>query len=246
MDFPISSNDMATIGFLIFLEGILSVDNALVLALIANRLPKEQQKRALTYGLAGAVFFRLVALALVTQLMQWRWVKFVGGGYLLFIAIKHFIHEMRGEQEGDPALKRKPKSFWSTVVTIELMDIAFAVDSILAAVALSNKFWVVFTGGVIGIIMMRFAATVFLRILKRFPAFETTAYLLVSVIGIKLVVDGFKFESVDFHSASSPASWIFWGSMLACILYGFKPQKRGRDEKIVESALRKEEKVSEE
>ncbi len=220
---PFTSQDLVVIGFLVFLEGILSIDNALVLALLARALPKEQQQKALTYGLLGAVVFRLAALGMVTFLMKWVWVKFVGGGYLIFVALKHFI---KGEApNSDEAPKPIRGQFWRVVIMIELTDIAFAVDSILAAVALSNKFWVVFTGGFLGVILMRFAATIFLKILHRFPNFERTAYLLVLVIGLKLVIDGFKFPGVDFHSASSPSFWIFWGSMVACLVYGFLPKK---------------------
>jgi YkoY family integral membrane protein len=218
----ISTQDIALIGFLAFLEGILSIDNALVLAMMAKHLPPAQQKRALTYGLAGAVVFRIIALGLVTQLMKWTWVKFVGGGYLALVAIMHFIKK----EDHDSDKPKKVKGFWATVAIIEVMDIAFAVDSILAAVALSNKFWIVFTGGFIGVIMMRFAATLFLKLLARFPAFETTAYLLVLVIGVKLIIDGFHFPGIDFHSSSSPAFWAFWGTMAACLLYGFMPKRK--------------------
>ncbi|MCM2323536.1 MAG: hypothetical protein NDJ90_09775, partial [Oligoflexia bacterium] len=160
----ITSQDIFLIGFLAFLEGILSIDNALVLALMAKHLPKDQQRKALTYGLAGAVIFRLLSLLIITQLMRWTWVKFVGGGYLIFIAVKHLAF---GEKAGETTKKSAP-GFWKTVLLIELMDIAFAVDSILAAVALTQKFWIVFAGGFMGVIMMRFAASVFLKLLERF------------------------------------------------------------------------------
>lgn len=218
----ISSQDIFLIFFLAFLEGILSIDNALVLALMAKHLPEKQQRKALTYGLIGSVVFRLISLGLVTQLMRWTWIKFVGGGYLLFISLRHLLKR----EHADDEQKAKPHGFWMTVLLIELMDIAFAVDSILAAVALSNKFWIVFTGGMMGVVLMRFAASVFLKLLHRFPNFETTAYLLILVIGSKLVIDGFHLPGIDFHSASSPAFWVFWGLMLGGLLYGFKPKSR--------------------
>ena len=222
----ITPQDIALIGFLAFLEGILSIDNALVLALMVKHLPKGQQRQALTYGLAGSVVFRLIALGFVTQLMQWNWVKFVGGGYLLFISVQHLLFPNHEEPHGqDGAGKKKRGSFWLTVLKIELMDIAFAVDSILAAVALSNKFWIVFAGGMMGVLLMRFAATGFLTLLHRFPNFEKTAYLLILVVGLKLVVDGFKIPGVDFHSSQSPAFWIFWALMAVCVAYGFKPRR---------------------
>jgi YkoY family integral membrane protein len=219
--FEITTHDLFLIGFLVFLEGILSIDNALVLAMMARHLPPAQQKKALTYGLIGAVVFRLLSLLIVTQLIRWRWVKFVGGGYLIFVAVRHFW-EHRTIKDEAKVDKPRGMSFWRTVVMIELMDIAFAVDSILAAVALTNKFWIVFAGGFMGVVMMRFAARGFLVLLKKFPGFETTAYLLVFVIGLKVIVEALHLPGVDFHSASSPSFWVFWGTMLACIVYGFR------------------------
>src|SRR5687768_658757 len=131
--------DLVLILFLVFLEGILSIDNALVLAVLAKDLPKEQQRKALTYGLAGAVFFRLIALFFVTQLIQLNWIKFVGGGYLIFIALKHFL---KGDPKDEVKKLSSSMNFWRVVLVIELTDIAFALDSILAAVALAgDRFW---------------------------------------------------------------------------------------------------------
>ncbi len=215
------AQDFFLIGFLALLEGILSVDNAVVLALMVRPLPIRLQRRALTYGLGGAVVFRLIALSLAAQLMRWHWVKWLGGGYLVFVAAKHFLSRKKEDTK-----EVHPKThFWKTVLMIEVMDIAFAVDSILAAVALSNKFWVVFTGGMMGVVMMRFAASLFLRILKRFPHFETTAFLLVGTIGIKLLIDAFHFQGVSFDSPSSPAFYIFWGVMFLNIALGFRPKQ---------------------
>lgn len=112
-----------------------------------------------------------------------------------------------------------------TVIIVELTDIAFAVDSILTAVALTTKVWVVMAGGLIGLVMMRFAASLFIKLLERFPRFEPTAYILVFIIGMKLLIDGFHFPGVDFHSAHSPAFWIFWGSMAGALLFGFTKKK---------------------
>ncbi len=217
----ITGHDIFLVLFLVFLEGILSIDNALVLALLARGLPPEQQRKALTYGLVGAMVFRLLSLSIVSLLLSMNWVKFVGGGYLVFIAVKNLWF---GDKHEHHAKKTGAAHFWKTVLVIELTDIAFAVDSILAAVALTPKFWVVFTGGILGVITMRFAASVFIKVLHRFPTFETTAYMLVFVIGAKVIIEGLKLPGVNFHSASSPSFWIFWGLMAACLVYGFKPK----------------------
>lgn len=219
----ITGPDLALIGFLAFLEGILSIDNALVLAMMARHLPAKERRHALTYGLLGSVFFRLLALSFVTQLIQWTWVKYLGGGYLVVVAIKHFASKKSHEDASDAV---KKASFWKTVFLIELMDIAFAVDSILAAVAVSKKLWVVFTGGMMGVILMRFAASYFLLLLEKFPRFETTAFLLVGTIGGKLILEAAHIPGVAFHSSHDPGFWAFWSTMLLCVLFGFLPAQK--------------------
>lgn len=259
-------HDLAVIALLVALEGILSIDNALVLGVLAKRLPKHQQRKALTYGLVGAFVFRLIAIGTAAYLMRVTLVKLIGGGYLLFISVKHFVRRDPAEEEAsavlaDPHLTAEQKAatasgedlagaveadrpliatlgldwrFWYTVGVIELTDIAFAIDSILAAVGLvsgEGKTWVVVTGGFLGVIMMRFAAVLFIKLLERFPRFEHAAYLLVLVIGAKLVIDWasiqFHFhELVNFHSPSAVAFWVFWIAMLACLGVGFLPARK--------------------
>ena len=253
--------DLAVIGLLIVLEGVLSIDNALVLGLLAKRLPPHQRGRALTYGLVGAFAFRFISIATAQYLLKWQVVKLIGGGYLLYVALKYFLFEAGKEKEGGPPqldasghpivdddgtpARSGPalEKFWPTVIVIELTDIAFAIDSILAAIALVGsspdekgihpKLWVVVTGGMLGVVLMRYAAVVFIKLLEKFPRFEISAYLLVAVIGIKLVIDWLSHTSVlepwhellNFHSWRSPAFWAFWLSMLGCLGVGFIPVK---------------------
>lgn len=216
-------NDLFLLVFLAFLEGILSIDNALVLAMMARHLPPAQRRKALTYGLVGSVVFRLISLMIISHLLKWVWVKFVGGGYLIIVALKHLLGKSHAEAEKSGYRKM---SFWKTVVMIELIDIAFAVDSILAAMALTQKFWIVFAGGMMGVILMRFAASAFIKLLEKYPAFETTAFLMILIIGIKVVIEGFAPPWADFHGVSKPAFWIFWGLMAASLAYGFTPRRK--------------------
>jgi YkoY family integral membrane protein len=239
------AHDLVVVGVLVVLEGVLSIDNALVLGLMAKRLPRHYQNRALTYGLVGAFAFRIVAVVMAAWLLHWHFVKFLGGLYLVYVAVKHLIID-RKRRKADAAaaeggsIAGKAASFWPTVMVIELTDMAFAVDSILAAIALVGaapegghvvhpKLWVVLTGGMLGVVLMRAAAVVFIRLLERWPRFETAAYLLVAVIGAKLLVDWAANEPgahrVDFHDWQSPAFWIFWILMAACFLYGFVGKK---------------------
>lgn len=276
------NHDLFVILLLVLLEGLLSIDNALVLGLLAKRVPKPLQGRALTYGLVGAFVFRILAVATASYLLKWHVVKLIGGGYLIYIAVKHLFFESKEERnetisadaagglelrdaETGAALTpdqemleikervpmpipearlRAGRSFWMTVAVIELTDIAFAVDSILAAIALVGpppaghsenalhpKLWVVVTGGLLGILLMRVAAAMFIRLLEKFPRFELSAYLLVIVIGLKLLADwGFNSEAnpkvVDFHTYTRPEFWVFWISMLVALGIGFLPARK--------------------
>ncbi|MEJ7593594.1 MAG: hypothetical protein WKF77_18810 [Planctomycetaceae bacterium] len=275
------NHDLFVILLLVLLEGLLSIDT-LVLGLLAKRVPKPLLGRALTYGLVGAFVFRILAVATASYLLKWHVVKLIGGGYLIYIAVKHLFFESKEEgnetinadaagglelrdaetgaaitpdQEMLEIKERVPmpvpevklragRSFWMTVLVIELTDIAFAVDSILAAIALVGappaghpkdalhpKLWVVVTGGLLGILLMRVAAAMFIRLLEKFPRFELSAYLLVIVIGLKLLADwGFNSaanpHAVDFHSYTRPEFWIFWISMLVALGIGFLPAQK--------------------
>jgi YkoY family integral membrane protein len=258
------SHDLFVVLLLLVLEGVLSIDNALVLGLLARRLPEPLQKKALTYGLIGAFLFRLLAIAIASQLLRWRVVKLLGGGYLIYVALKHLFFEKEAKHkkarlgpDGLPMVDEQmhgvgmhneglrsthTRSFWQAVGVIELTDVAFAIDSILAAIALVGppppgwpvgvmhpKLWVVVTGGMLGVILMRFAAVIFIRLLEKFPRFELSAYLLVLVIGLKLIADWWfnaYTERLDFHDPSSVAFWVFWILMIVCLGIGFLPPRK--------------------
>ncbi|WP_407310803.1 TerC family protein [Desulfosporosinus sp. SB140] len=185
---------LGIIGSLIILEGLLSADNALVLAVIVRELPKRQQKKALFYGIWGAYLFRFLAIGFGVYLVQIRWVKAIGALYLLWMSAKYFF--MSSEDE-DAAVEGKAKSFWGVVLQVELMDIAFSIDSVLAAFGVSEKVWVLFLGAVFGILMMRGVARIFLVLIEKFPELETTAYVLISLIGVKMMASVFGYLISD-------------------------------------------------
>ncbi|WHY75193.1 TerC family protein [Neobacillus sp. WH10] len=176
------------IGTLIILEGLLSADNALVLAVMVKHLPKDQRKKALFYGIFGAYFFRVVAIGLGVSLINIPWIKIVCGHYLLWIVFQNFVKKEEDE------VQNKKMGFWRTVLTVELMDIAFSFDSVIAAFGVSNQVWVLFLGGVLGILMMRGVAQLFITLIEKVPEFEITAFLLIGVIGIKMIISAFGFR----------------------------------------------------
>ena len=220
---PFSLSDVPLIawyiGVLVFLEGLLSADNALVLALMVRHLPKREQKRVLQWGIWGAILFRIVAVGLSAILLKFWVFKVIGGGYLLYLAIKHFLQADPGHEAGAGGPRSK---FWGMVVSVVLTDIAFSIDSILAAVAMADefparfgdngKFSIVLAGGVLGIITMRFVVRYFVILLDRFPGLAQGAYALVSWIGLKLVLSGlYSGKFIPFHIND----WLFWSVMLA-------------------------------
>ncbi|MCK6489990.1 MAG: hypothetical protein L6R48_17015 [Planctomycetes bacterium] len=187
--------DLLVVAVLVVLEGLLSCDNAVVLALLVKDLPPEQRGKALRYGIIGAYVFRIIALMLATVILKVWWLKVLGGLYLAWLAID-FLRKRFAQGGGcchsQPRQVRRVLGlslFWSTVVWVELTDIVFSVDSIAAAVALSSKLWVLILGGLLGILAMRFAAQGFVRLLERFPGLETAAFVAVGVIGFKLLAE---------------------------------------------------------
>lgn len=213
--------NIISVLFLIFLEGILSLDNALVLALMVKHLPAAQQRRALTWGIWGAVGFRFIALFFLTTILQFTWVKLLGSGYLFFIAIKGIVSD--GEEEPSAA-STGMMAMWRTILLVEIVDIAFSADSILAAVSLTQSYWILVLGGVLGIVMMRFAAILFIKLLRAFPRMAETAYYLVFAIACKLALETLGI-GLDFHSSSSPETWLFWAAMIACLCNGFRSNR---------------------
>jgi YkoY family integral membrane protein len=186
------ASDFVTIGLLVALEGLLSADNAMVLAVLVLGLPKSQQRQALRYGILGAFVFRGLATLLAVYLIQLGWVKLAGAGYLLYLSIHHFM-----QAGGEEARRTPPKAtamfglsaFWTTVMKVELTDIVFAIDSILVAVAMSPKTWVILTGGILGIVAMRLVIGQFLAIIERYPALVDGAFIIIAWVGIKLVLE---------------------------------------------------------
>lgn len=184
--------DLLVVLVLVVLEGLLSCDNAVVLALLVKDLPEEERGKALRYGIIGAYVFRIAALLVATWILSRWYLKVAGGAYLLFMSLSHVLKKKGdGDEAGTHEVKARfgLSPFWSTVVAVEVTDIVFSVDSIAAAVALSDKLWVLIAGGLLGILAMRFAAQLFVTLLERFPRLEGAAFVAVGFIGLKLLLE---------------------------------------------------------
>jgi YkoY family integral membrane protein len=189
----VHASDFLTIALLVLLEGLLSADNALVLAILVLGLPRSQQKQALRYGIAGAFGFRILATLLAIHLLRVAWIKLIGALYLMYLAYVHFFGHEGGSEQRRAIKPAKAwlglSAFWATVLKVELTDIVFAVDSILVAVAMSNKTWVIISGGILGIIAMRLVIGRLLAIVRRYPALVDGAFIIIAWVGLKLMIE---------------------------------------------------------
>lgn len=200
IDKPLPS--LTVIVNLILIESLLSVDNAAVLATMVLDLPKDQRKKALKYGIIGAYVFRGICLLFAAFLIQIWWFKPVGGIYLLILAFKFFFKK---QKEDDPEtiaeeLERKKRSwlyrktlgafgpFWSMVILVELMDLAFSIDNVIAANAYTKNIILIWVGVFIGILAMRFVAQGFVKLMEKYPFLSTSAYTVIGLLGLKLTL----------------------------------------------------------
>ena len=226
---------------LVFLEGILSLDNAAVLGAMVSVLPDDhpiswprslrrtghvldrllgnQRTAALRAGLLGAYLGRGLMLFVATLIIQNPWLKLVGALYLIRLAFDNLGSEGGGESEEEKAHKLQSSSFWMVVLTVEMTDLIFSLDNVVAAVSLSEEFWVVMLGVAIGILMMRFAAGLFSYAVQREPILKEAAYILVLNIGAELVIS--EITGVDINA------WLRFsisvGTILLCLLYSRLP-----------------------
>ncbi len=181
---------------LIVIESLLSVDNAAVLATMVLDLPKEQRNKALKYGIIGAYVFRGICLLIAGWLVTIWFLKPIGGFYLLWLAYSYFKNKHNAKTEDETVDKQKSwlyrstvgalGVFWSTVALVEVMDLAFSIDNVFAAVAFTDHMPLIYIGVFIGILAMRFVAQGFVSLLEKYPFLETVAFLVIGVLGLKL------------------------------------------------------------
>lgn len=205
----------------IVLEVILSVDNAAVLATMVKDLPPATQKKALSYGIIGAYVFRGVALIFASILVDIWWLKPIGGLYLMWMCFSYFKGKST-ETTDDDLHTEADKSliykwtvgmfgvFWSTVIAVEFMDIVFSIDNIFAVVAMSNNIVLICFGVFVGILAMRFVAQKFVVLMEKFPVMETSAFIVIGLLGIKLctsIIVHF-FPSFKWIESESTDMWV--------------------------------------
>ncbi|HSX38275.1 MAG TPA: hypothetical protein VLE95_05535 [Chlamydiales bacterium] len=213
-----SLSDIPSVGMLAFLEILLSADNAIVLGILSSRLPTPLRNKALFIGLISSWIFRLIAILGLSYLLTFLWIQLIGGLYLLYLPARHFMKKW-SNNSFTPA---PTPNFWKTVLMIEMFDLAFAIDSIVAGVAfisdgaqiIYSKIWIVYLGGMIGVFAIRFAAKGFISLLHRYRRLESAAYLMIAWIGLKLICNAFSFRFPYFDL-------FFWAVLILLFILGF-------------------------
>ncbi len=201
---------------LIIIEGLLSVDNALAIAAMANHLPGRQKYLALKFGIIGAYFFRGLCLAFAAWIIENPWLKICGAAYLVYLMCDHF----RGSEDSKNAdiSKIAQRGFFGTIAAIEIMDLSLSVDNVVAAVAMSPKLWVVCTGVFIGILALRFVAGACIRLIEKFPILEHTAFILVGYVGFILVYELLSDPHSGLQILPGPVHVTTWQKFIGIVL----------------------------
>ncbi|MFM7313958.1 MAG: TerC family protein [Cyanobium sp.] len=200
---------------LVALEAVLSADNAIALAAISRRLHDPvRQRQALNLGLLMALVLRLGLIAAARWVLDAWPLQLLAAGYLLWLCGRHLLGLDEGDDDGgatgEPATSSeagevlttgsmaagtpvhpshgKGPSLGSIALTLALTDLAFSLDSVAAAVAVTDRLILVMAGGVLGVLALRLTAGLFVRWLEVFPRLETAGYLAVGLVGIRLLL----------------------------------------------------------
>jgi YkoY family integral membrane protein len=230
IDNPVSA--LAIVGNLIIIESLLSVDNAAVLATMVMDLPENQRNKALRYGIWGAYIFRGLAMLFAAILIQIWWLKPLGGLYLIYL-VWDWWKGKQTEASDDDLIDKKSNwlyrstvgligGFWSTVVLVEFMDMAFSIDNVFAAVAFTPNIILICAGVFIGILAMRFVAQGFVKLMEKYPFLETSAFIVIGILGLKLTLSLFEHlypESIISKFLSSEAAEIYTSLLTMSVFF---------------------------
>ncbi|MFB2917955.1 MULTISPECIES: TerC family protein [Aerosakkonema] len=197
---------------LVALEAVLSADNAIALAAISQGLPdSKMQRQALNFGLVVAYVLRMALILTATWVTKFWQFELLGAAYLLWLVFQYFTsdEDAEGEHHGP-----RFASLWQAIPMIALTDLAFSLDSVTTAIAVSQETWLVLTGATIGIIALRFMAGLFIRWLDEFLHLENAGYLTVGIVGLRLLAKAINENLV-------PPEWLMISTIALIFVWGF-------------------------
>lgn len=212
LNFHFSVEAPIVLLILIFLEAVLSADNAIALAAIAQGLEdKELERKALNFGLVVAYVLRITLILTATWVQQFWQFELLGAAYLLWLVFQHFSSQ---QSEEDGHHEPRFSSLLQAIPVIAFTDLAFSLDSVTTAIAVSQEKWLVLTGATVGIITLRFMAGLFIRWLDEFENLEDAGYVTVALVGLRLLLKVVNDDLV-------PPEWIMIPAIFLILGWGF-------------------------
>ncbi len=201
---------------IVSLELVLSADNAVALASITKNLNNiDQQKKALNIGIFIALLLRILVILTAQFFLNFWPVRLIGGLYLISLSVSKFVRINNSSNINDNnSTERSQSSLFKIILLLSVTDLAFSIDSITAAVAISDQFLLVITGAIIGVIALRFTSGLFIKWLEIYVNLEKAGYIAVAIIGIKLIIQ------LIFYKLVIP-EYLFFLIMLCLFLWGF-------------------------
>ena len=202
---------------IVSLELILSADNAVALASITKKLNNiELQKKALNIGILIALLLRVIVILTAQYFLNFWPVKLLGGLYLISLSISKFLsfNNNHSNDSHDLSIRNSSTSLIKVIFLLAITDLAFSIDSITAAVAISDQFLLVITGAIIGVIALRFTSGLFIKWLEIYVNLEKAGYIAVALIGIKLIIQVIIYKIVI-------PEYLFFLIMLFIFSWGF-------------------------
>ncbi len=204
---------------LIALEAVLSADNAIALAAITRGLEDPQlEQRALNIGLIGAYILRMSLILASTWVINYWQFELAGAAYLLWLVFQYFTSKSAEDEDSSEPHTPRFASLWQAIPVIACTDLAFSLDSVTTAIAISKETWLILIGGTIGVITLRFMAGFFIKWLEEFEYLEDAGYVTVSFVGLRLLVR-------VFNDSLVPPEWLMVTLVGICFAWGFSKRK---------------------
>jgi YjbE family integral membrane protein len=174
------------LGAIIWVNIILSGDNAVVIALAARSLPQRQQKLAILWGAAAAVVLRIVLTIVAVEMLKLSFLKLIGGALLFWIAVKLLVPEDDGDED-----VKSSEHLIGAIKTILIADLVMSLDNVIAVAAVAKgSILLLVLGLLISIPLVVFGATMLMKVMERYPVIITVGAALIGyVAGEMLVTD---------------------------------------------------------
>ncbi|MBW4514055.1 MAG: hypothetical protein KME11_02375 [Timaviella obliquedivisa GSE-PSE-MK23-08B] len=222
-------DSLALLPVLVALEAVLSADNAIALAAIAQGLEGSVlQRRALNFGLVCAFVLRVGLILTASWVIRFWQFELAGAVYLLWLVFQYFTSSGKDEEGESHHHGPRFTSLWQAIPMIAVTDLAFSLDSVTTAIAVSDQTWLVLTGGLIGVVALRFMAGLFIKWLDEFEHLEDAGFVTVGLVGLRLLLK-------VVNDSYVPPQWMMIAAIALLFTWGFS--KRKESEVVLEGAV---------